>query len=199
MIARPDPNGDPGAVGQRGANFTQQNADCLITIGGCIASKRKRTVLIEGDGGFAMNLQELETVTRLKLPLKIFVLNNQGYGSIRATQKNYFSGRLFASCETGGLTLPNWERVARCFSLPFHQLANHVNLRAGLADILNTPGPVLTEVMVSPDQVTAPRVASRPTPDGGMESAPMEDMSPLLERQEFLDNMKRNQSVEKSS
>ena len=145
--------------------------------------------MIEGDGGFAMNMQELETIRRLQLPLKILILNNQGYGSIRTTQKNYFSGRLFASCEDGGLTLPDWERVASCFQLSYRKLENHSRLKEHLAKILAAPGPTLTEVMSDPEQQTAPRVASRQIPGGGMTTAPMEDMSPLLERNEFLANM----------
>jgi acetolactate synthase-1/2/3 large subunit len=158
-------------------------------LGGCIAAGRRRTVLIEGDGGFSMNLQELETVRRLDLPLKIFILNNRGYGSIRTTQKNYFAGRLFASCEAGGLTLPGWERIAHGFSLPFQRLAEQRDLKSRLAAILDRPGPVCIEVMVSPDQPTMPRVTSRPTPDGGMETAPMEDLYPLLEREELAENI----------
>jgi acetolactate synthase-1/2/3 large subunit len=158
-------------------------------LGGCIAAGRRRTVLIEGDGGFSMNLQELETVRRLDLPLKIFILNNRGYGSIRTTQKNYFAGRLFASCEAGGLTLPDWERIAHGFSLPFQRLAEQRDLKSRLAAILDRPGPVCIEVMVSPDQPTMPRVTSRPTPDGGMETAPMEDLYPLLEREELAENI----------
>jgi len=161
-------------------------------IGGCIASQGRRTIMIEGDGGFAMNLQELETVKRLNLPIKIIILNNQGYGSIRNTQNSYFEGRCYASCEAGGLTLPNWEKVAKTFTLPYHRLANQKNMDLSLKQILSTSGPVFCEVMVSPEQQTAPRVLSRKTKDGHMETTPMEDMSPLLDRKEFAENMKHH-------
>ena len=159
-------------------------------IGGCIAGDQKRTIMIEGDGGFAMNLQELETVKRLNLPIKIFLLNNLGYASIRNTQNNYFEGRCYASCEAGGLTLPDWKKIAEGFNLPYHRLTNNTELDPKLGEILNQNGPIFCEVLVSPDQQTAPRVTSRKTKDGRMESAPMEDLAPLLEREEFAENMK---------
>src|SRR5208337_4867887 len=81
-------------------------------IGGCLAGARRRTVSIDGDGGFVMNIQELEVVRRLNLPIKFFVLNNNGYGSIRQTQNAYFKGRLVASDPSSGLTLPDFVRVA---------------------------------------------------------------------------------------
>ncbi|MEA3240517.1 MAG: thiamine pyrophosphate-dependent enzyme, partial [Pseudomonadota bacterium] len=150
---------------------------------------RKRTIMIEGDGGFAMNLQELETVQRLNLPIKIFILNNSGYASIRNTQNNYFAGRLYGSCPEGGLTLPNWEGVAKAFGLPYKRLAHNSEQDNKLDDILNQDGPVFCEVIVSPTLMTAPRVTSRKTADGRMESAPMEDMAPLLDRREIAENM----------
>jgi len=158
-------------------------------IGGCIASGQKRTIMIEGDGGFAMNLQELETVKRLNLPIKIFLLNNQGYASIRNTQNNYFAGRCYGSCEAGGLTLPDWEKIAAGFNLPYLLFTNHEHLHSKITQILNHNGPVFCEVMVSPEQMTEPRVLSHKTADGRMESSPMEDMSPLLDRNEFAKNM----------
>ncbi len=150
-------------------------------IGGCLASGRKRTVSIEGDGGFVMNLQELETVRRLDLPIKFFVLNNQGYASIRATQRNYFAGRYVGSDPSSGLTLPDWRRVAKAFGLPYLHLENHDHIRKRVKKALNMQGPVFTEVMVHPDQQTAPRVVSRRLEDGTMVTSAMDDMWPFLE------------------
>ena len=158
-------------------------------IGACIAANRKQTIMIEGDGGFAMNLQELETIKRLNLPIKIFLLNNSGYASIRNTQNNYFNGRCFASCEAGGLTLPDWRKIAEGFAVPYQKLSNNSDIDAVLEHALEQNGPFFCEVMVSPEQQTAPRVTSRKTADGRMESAPMEDMAPQLERKEFAENM----------
>ncbi|HOO36934.1 MAG TPA: thiamine pyrophosphate-binding protein [Deltaproteobacteria bacterium] len=158
-------------------------------IGGCIASGQRRTVSIEGDGGFIMNIQELETVKRLNLPIKFFVLNNGGYVSIQTTQKNYFAGHYVGSSAASGLTLPDIQSVARSFGLATTCLKNHDDIREKIRDILQTPVPVVCEVMVSSDQVTAPRVASRQRKDGGMETIPMEDLWPFLDRQELKSNM----------
>lgn len=154
-------------------------------IGGCLASGRKRTVSIEGDGGFVMNIQELETVRRLNLPIKFFVLNNQGYSSIRATQRNYFNGRYIGSSPSSGLTLPQWSLVAKAFVLPYLRIENHDHIRKQVQRALDIEGPVLTEVMVHPDQPTAPRVITRRLEDGTMVSNPMEDMWPFLDRDEI--------------
>jgi len=160
-------------------------------IGGCLASGKKRTISIEGDGGFIMNIQELETVKRLNLPIKFFVLNNGGYVSIQTTQKNYFGGHYVGSCADSGLTLPDIRAVAKSFGLATARLRNHSKIREKVREILNMQGPVVCEVMVSPEQVTAPRVASKQLEDGAMVSMPMEDLWPFLDREEFKANMRK--------
>lgn len=158
-------------------------------IGGCIAGGGRRTVCIDGDGGFIMNIQELETVKRLDLPIKFFVLNNGGYVSIQSTQKNYFGANFVASTRSSGLTLPDITAVSRAFGIPATTLADHTGIRRQVREILETNGPFVCEVMVSPEQVTAPRVSSRQREDGSMESMPMEDLWPFLDREEFKNNM----------
>jgi len=158
-------------------------------IGGCIASGKKRTVCIEGDGGFVMNFQELETIKRLDLPIKVFVLNNGGYGSIQMTQKNYFGGHYVASTPSSGLTLPDAVAVAKAFGIPAATIPGHARIREQVREILETEGPVVCNVIVSPEQSTAPRVSSRQLKNGAMVSMPMEDMWPPLNREEFKANM----------
>jgi len=160
-----------------------------MAMGGCIASGGKRTVCIDGDGGFAMNIQELEVIRRLDLPIKFFVLNNRGYVSIQMTQKNYFNGNFVASTRESGLTLPDYGKVAESFGIPSFRLGNQRDIRRKVRRILDMRGPVVCEVMVDPEQVTAPRVSSRQRKDGSMESMPMEDMWPFLDREEFQSNM----------
>ncbi|MBF0329406.1 MAG: thiamine pyrophosphate-binding protein [Nitrospirae bacterium] len=158
-------------------------------IGGCVAAGMKRTVCIEGDGGFAMNIQDLETVKRLGLPIKFFILNNGGYVSIQTTQRNYFGGNYVASTRSSGLTLPDIIAVAKAFGITPVRLENNSGIREKVRDILEIDGPVICEVMVSPEQGTAPRVSSRQREDGSMESMPMEDLWPFLDREEFKKNM----------
>jgi len=158
-------------------------------IGGCIASGGRRTVCIDGDGGFHMNSRELEVVKRLNLPIKFFVLNNQGYGSIRFTQRNYFGGHFVASDIQSGLTLPDISKIGQAYGIATRRLLNHTDIRREVREVLETEDPVVCEVMVSPDQVTIPRLSSMQQPDGSILSKPLEDLWPFLDRQEFLSNM----------
>jgi len=159
------------------------------SIGGCIASGRKRTVCIDGDGGFYMNVQDLETVKRLNLPIKFFVLNNQGYASIRNTQNSYFEGRYVASGRTSGLTLPNTMKIADAFGISFIQIKNHKGIREKVREVLNIEGPVVCEVILPFEQVTAPKLSSYQKKDGSFVSKPLEDLWPFLDREEFKANM----------
>jgi acetolactate synthase-1/2/3 large subunit len=157
-------------------------------IGACVASGR-RTVCIDGDGGLQLNIQELETLHRLKLPLKLFVLNNDGYISIRSTQKAYFDGRYVASGPDSGLTLPDIIKVATAYGLPTAEIRDHSDIRGQVRRILQQDGPVVCEVHITPNQTTAPRVSTRQRADGMMESAPMEDLWPFLDRDDFKKQM----------
>lgn len=135
-----------------------------------------------------MNIQELETVARLQLPIKIFVINNNGYGSIIASQKAYF-GRLVGADPGSGLTLPDVTKVAAAYGLPTRRITHQRNLRAEIREILDAPGPIVCDVLVVPDEPRQPRVSSMQKPDGTMVSKPLEDMFPFLDRDEFLANM----------
>jgi acetolactate synthase-1/2/3 large subunit len=159
------------------------------SIGACIASGRKRTVCVNGDGGFQLNIQELETVRRLQLPIKFFVLCNGGYASIMATQRNYFDGRYTASEPSSHLTLPDIIRVAEAYGIPTARLEDHRNIQEYVRRFLGQEGPGLCAVTVSPEQATAPRVTSMIRDDGTIVSRPMEDMWPFLSREELQANM----------
>jgi acetolactate synthase-1/2/3 large subunit len=158
-------------------------------IGGCIASGGRRTVCIDGDGGFVMNIQELETLRRLELPVKIFVLDNQGYGSIRSTQQRYFGGRLVASDPSSGLTVPPLAKVAASFGIRSFTIDSHDGIREQVASALDGAGPVLVEVKVPITQETRPRLMSSQRADGSFVSKPLEDLYPFLDRDEFRANM----------
>jgi acetolactate synthase-1/2/3 large subunit len=157
-------------------------------LGGCLAGGRKRTISVDGDGGFQMNIQELQTVARLNLPIKFFVLNNQGYASIRGSQRNYFK-RLMACDKTSGLTLPDVTRVAGAYGIHSVRIADACNLRQQIREVLQTPGPVVCDVMTDPEEITQPRVSSAIRADGSMVSRPLEDLFPFLDRDELRSNM----------
>ena len=147
-------------------------------LGACIASAGNRTICVDGDGGFAMNTQELETIRRLDLPIKFFVLDNGGYGSIRATQAAYFESRFVASSPEGGLTLPDLEKISAAYGIPFIEMETTKQIEQCLKACWDSPGPSICRVVVSSKQITAPRVRSRQTEDGSMETAPMDEMWP---------------------
>ncbi|MCD6346290.1 MAG: thiamine pyrophosphate-binding protein [Bacteroidales bacterium] len=157
-------------------------------IGACLASGKRPTVCIDGDGGFQMNIQELETIKRLALPITFFIMNNQGYASIRASQQGYF-GRLSGADTGSGLTLPDVAKIAKAYGLSAVRISNPKNLRRQIREILRMPGPVVCDVAIIPDEVRSPRVSSFQKLDGSMASKPLEDMWPFLDREEFLSNM----------
>ncbi len=157
-------------------------------IGACLASGRKRTVCVDGDGGFQMNIQELQTVKRLNLPVKFFVVNNNGYASIRASQQGYFH-RLVAADPTSGLTLPDLVEIGSAYGLSTIRICDPNSLREEIRRVLASPGPVLCEVVTIPDEPRGPRVSAMQRPDGSMVSKPLEDMWPFLDREEFRANM----------
>jgi len=158
-------------------------------IGGCIAASGQETVCIDGDGGFIMNIQELEVVKRLNLPIKFFVLNNNGYVSIRNTQNTHFSGNLVASGKDSGLTLPPIEKQAYAYGIPFARLDNPLNLHGKLNGILAIEGPVVCEIILPSTHVTAPKTSVYKKEDGSFSARPMEDLAPFLDREEFKENM----------
>jgi acetolactate synthase-1/2/3 large subunit len=158
-------------------------------IGACLASGRKRTICVNGDGGFQLNIQELETVRRLNLPIKYFVLNNDGYGSIRSSQSSHFQGRVTAADSKTGVSLPNIKKIAYAYGIKSLTINDNSELRIGIKKVLSFDGPTICEVKVDPAEKISPRVMSRLLPDGTIVSSPMEDMSPLLNRSELKKNM----------
>jgi acetolactate synthase-1/2/3 large subunit len=159
------------------------------SIGTCLASGYRRTICVNGDGGFQLNIQDLETVKRLKLPVKYFVLCNGTYASIIGAQRNHFQGRLVGSDPSSHLTLPDVMKVAEAYGIKAMQIQDHKGLSEGVAAVLAYDGPVVCAVKVSSDQPTVPRATASTRADGTIVSLPMEDMAPRLPREEFLANM----------
>lgn len=160
-----------------------------MSIAVSVAAGGKQTICVDGDGGFQFNIQELETVARLNLPIKFFVLNNDGYASIRASQTNYFGQASIGCDERTGLTVPDLSKVAQSYGIPAVIIENQENLREDVRRVLAMPGPVLCDVHVIPDETRAPRLSSVQRPDGSFVSRPLEDLWPFLDRDEFLRNM----------
>jgi acetolactate synthase-1/2/3 large subunit len=159
------------------------------TIGAVLASNGKRTVCVNGDGGFQMNIQELETLRRLALPVKIFVLNNGGYAQIKGTQTNLFDGHLVACTNDSNLTMPNIIDVAKAYKLRTVKINNNNELEEKIAEVLSGDDPVICDVAVSIDQLVAPKQVSYKRKDGQMESLPLEYMNPPLSEEELRSNM----------
>lgn len=159
------------------------------SIGTCLASGYRRTICVNGDGGFQLNIQDLETVRRLNLPIKYFVLCNGTYASIMGTQRNYFEGRMVGSDPTSHLTLPDIGRVSEAYGIENCEIRDHADIRDRVQSVLDRPGPVVCAVNVSSNQVIAPRATSSVRPDGTIVSLPMEDMAPRLPREVFLSEM----------
>ena len=155
----------------------------------CIGSGGQQTILVDGDGGFQFNIQELETASRLKLNVKFFVLNNDGYASIRASQKAYFGTEQIGAGAATGLTVPDLSKIANSYNIPAVIIHDQTNLREEVRKVLAMEGPVMVDVRVIPDEVRAPRLQSYQREDGTFVSKPLEDMFPFLSREEFLENM----------
>jgi acetolactate synthase-1/2/3 large subunit len=150
-------------------------------IGASLANRTRRTFLIEGDGGFAQNLQELGTVAVNQLPLKILLFANDGYASIRMTQRNYFAGS-WIGCDTEtGLGLPNWEILAAAFGIPYARMEASVGFGGRVGELLANDGPAFIEVPIDPEQTYFPKIMSAVQADGSMKSNPLHLMHPELD------------------
>lgn len=149
----------------------------------------KRVVIVNGDGGFVMNIQELEVVRRDNLPIKMFILDNQGYSTVRNTQTNVFSGHFVGCDENSGLTCGNIKGVAEAYGIKTFELHHLDQMNDVIAEALAYDGPTLTAVWVDPDQPIVPRQANYKTPEGQMASRPLEDMRPLLSAEEIEEIM----------
>ena len=160
--------------------FASMGWGLATAIGAAFARPGKRVVLSEGDGGFSQNLQELAVVRRHDLPIKMFVMANRGYASIRATQRKFFGGAYVGCDESTGLGFPDWERLFTAYGIPATRLAPQDRSKERLADLIEGPGPAAWIVDVDPEQPNFPAVTSRILSDGSMESNPLWRQEPRL-------------------
>lgn len=163
--------------------------DLPAAIGACIASGRKRIICIAGDGSIQMNIQELQTIVHHNLPIKIFVINNDGYLAIRNTQDSFFKSHYVGANPENGISFPDMKKVAWAYGIRFSRVEKHSDLRSKITRALADPEPYICEIMMDPKQKLVPKVTSYIRPDGKLISKPMEDMHPFLPRDEFLQNM----------
>jgi len=163
--------------------------DLPAAIGACYANDQRDVICVTGDGSLQMNIQELQTIVHNKLPIKLFVLNNDGYISIRNTQGGFFKGHYVGSTKESGVSCPDTIKIAQAYGLPTYRIENQNNLADDIAKILAMHGPVVCEVMLSPIEKMEPKLSSEAKSDGRIVSKPLEDMFPFLDREIFNSNM----------
>jgi acetolactate synthase-1/2/3 large subunit len=152
---------------------------------GAAESSQSRTILIEGDGGFAQNLQELGTLAAQRLNIKVFIFSNSGYASIRMTQRNYFDG-VYLGCDVEtGLGLPDWSLIAKAYGLRYTKLEEFERVESTLGEVLDRSEPEVIEVKIDPEQTYFPKITSRILSSGAMTSNPLHLMTPDLSFEEI--------------
>ena len=160
-------------------------------IGVCVAVKKRDVICLEGDGSIMMNLQELQTIVTNKLPIKLFLINNAGYHSIRITQNNLFSDRkkIGIGEESGDLSFPNYKKIVEAFGIPYVCITDHANMRSTIEQVINQDSYVFCEIFTDKNQVWEPKSSTRKLEDGRLVSPPLEDLAPFLDREELKNNM----------
>ena len=179
----------PGTRMLANSGTASMGYDIPAAIGACVAHDRERVVCLAGDGSMQMNVQELQTIVHHKLPIKIFVFNNDGYVSIRQTQDNLFGGHHVGEGPDSGVSLPDMVRLAEAYGIPAMRVTDHEGLEDAIRTTLDTPGPALCDVVMPAQQVFAPKVQAQRLADGRIVSKSIEDMFPFLDRDEFMENM----------
>lgn len=160
-------------------------------IGACVAAGKTDTICIEGDGSIMMNLQELQTIITNNLPIKIFLINNQGYHSIRQTQNNIFGDhtKVGIGPESGDLSFPDFGKLSKAFGYKYYSAHSNAEMKKTVNAALEEEGAVFCEIFVSTEQNFEPKSATKRLPDGTLVSPPLEDLAPFLPRDELLENM----------
>lgn len=164
--------------------------DLPAAIGACAAAGgKKRVICIAGDGSIMMNIQELQTIAGNSLPVKIFLINNNGYVSIFQTHRNFFNGVEVGGGPKSNVTFPDFRKVAQAFGLIYSRVSSHKYLASTIRDSIAVPGPSLCEVIVDESVAFAPKLGAKQHPDGRITSPPLEDLSPFLPREVLRENM----------
>lgn len=195
-------NGSASVVGSQ-TWYVKQNSRFLMNddlssmgyelpaaIGACVANDRKEIVCLAGDGSIQMNLQELQTILTNHLPIKIFVINNDGYQQIRLTQTKMFHANYVGlGPDSGDLSFPSFERLAAAYGYPYYKCMKNGEIASVVADVMREPGAVICEVFVDKEQAYEPKSSAKLLPDGRIVSPPLEDLAPFLPHEELAANM----------
>ena len=188
--------GGHGYMIKKGQRFITNSAiasmgyDLPAAIGACMADHSQDIILLTGDGSIQMNLQELQTIIHHKMPIKIFLINNGGYHSIRQTQKNFFGEPLVGiGADSHDLSFPDMEKLAWAYGYPYVKACHNSQLGEAVVRTLSIEGPAICEVFVCTDQNFEPKSSAKRLPDGTMVSPPLEDLSPFLPEEEMDRNM----------
>lgn len=189
--------GHQAYVIQKGSRFANNSAVASMgyglpaAIGTCIGGGRKKTICLEGDGSIMMNLQELQTILTNRLPIKIFMINNNGYHSIRLTQTNLFSHHCKVGIgeESGDLSFPEFKKIAEAFGYPYYSASSNAEMQKVVDQVLSQEGPVFCEIFTDTQQVWEPKSSTKRLPDGTLVSPPLEDLAPFLPREELKEQM----------
>ena len=181
---------------KKGQRFISNSAiasmgyDLPAAIGACMADHTKDIILVTGDGSIQMNLQELQTIIHNNMPIKIFLINNGGYHSIRQTQKTHFHEPLVGiGVDSGDLSFPSMEKLAWAYGYPYVAAHHNSELAGAVEQTLATDGPVICEIFVDMEQNFEPKAAAKMLADGTMVSVPLEDLAPFLPEEELAVNM----------
>lgn len=188
--------GDQAFVIQKGSRMANNSAVASMgyglpaAIGTCIGGGRKETICLEGDGSIMMNLQELQTIITNKLPIKIFLINNSGYHSIRITQTNLFNKNFVGiGEESGDLSFPEYKKIAKAFGYRYYCAHSNAEMKEVVNEVLMLDGPVFTEIFTDTEQVWEPKSSTKRLTDGTLVSPPLEDLAPFLPREELKKQM----------
>ena len=188
--------GNQAYVIQKGSRMANNSAIASMgyglpaAIGTCIGGGRRETICLEGDGSIMMNLQELQTILTNRLPIKIFLINNSGYHSIRITQTNLFNKNFVGiGEESGDLSFPEFRKIAQAFGYRYYAAHSNAQMKAVVDEVLSLEGPVFTEIFTDTEQVWEPKSSTKRLPDGTLVSPPLEDLAPFLPREELEKQM----------
>jgi len=152
-------------------------------IGVSIARERGEVMCLNCDGGMMLNLQELQTIAHHRLPIKLFIFNNDGYLMIKHTQNALFKAAYVGTDRASGVSCPDFAKIAAAFDMPAFQIRAWDECDATLAQVQAATGPVICEVFMHPEQLFSPKLSLVARPDGSLVSPPLEDLSPLLPRE----------------